>query len=759
MNSSARTNYPARAARSRRVARRTLELERAVVSNVCMQKTRSRVVPANTTGLDALFRPRSVAVIGASRRANSIGWVLLDNLISGGFAGKVFPVNPRASVLHSIKCHRSIGAIEDPIDLAVIAIPKGGVPRAIAQCAKKGVGAVVVITAGFRETGPAGARSEARIRAVARKAGMRLVGPNCMGIQNAGLDVRLNASFSRTFPQPGPVAFVSQSGAMGEAILAHADRLNLGVAMFVSMGNRADVSANDLLAYWGADPSIRCVLLYLESFGNPRHFVPIARRVSRDKAIVTVKAGRSSAGARAASSHTGSLAGADLAADALLKECGVQRVGSVEELFDVGLALSKLPLPKGPRVAVLTNAGGPAILATDALVRSGLEMAPLEPRTKRALRRILVDEASVDNPIDMVASATPSNYARALELLLADRTVDMLIVINVPVVMTDPVVGARTVFEAVRGSMKPVVGCFMSRDEVLRAIALEARQDWVPVYLYPESAVRALAALDERRRLLARPASIVTRFRVPRFDAARWLQPGWLGVDARRALSSAYRIPVVAGGLARTPSEAVEIAKRVGYPVVLKISSPTVVHKSEVGGVVLDVRDEAAVRATFAGLLRDGAEGVIVQKMLRGGREVVLGFSADPNYGPVLMFGLGGIYVEVLKDVSFALCPLSEVRARELIREIRGWPILAGVRGQKGIDEDALVGILQRVAQIAVDHPEIVELEINPLLAFDDGVAAVDMRARVVDARAGARAERVVEGGRPRRATKLRKRG
>ncbi|MBL8860604.1 MAG: acetate--CoA ligase family protein, partial [Planctomycetes bacterium] len=681
--------------------------------------------------LDRLFRPRAVAVIGASRRAGSIGWQVLHSLVTGGFEGKVFPVNPHAEVLHSIKCHPSVTAIPDPVDLAVITVPKALVQGAVEDCARKGVGAVVVITAGFKETGAAGAAAEARLLATARRHGLRLVGPNCMGIQNAEAGVRLNASFSRSFPQSGPVAFVSQSGAMGEAILAHADHLQLGVAMFVSMGNRADVSANDLIDYWGAEDPVRCILLYLESFGNPRNFVPIARRVSRDKAIVAVKAGRSAQGARAASSHTGALAGADVAADALLKECGVQRVDSVEELFDVGLALSKLGIPAGNRVAVLTNAGGPAILATDALIGSGLALAQLSQRTRAALRRMLVPEASVENPVDMVASATAENYRRALGVLLADSGVDEVLVIFVPPITHDPVAVARSVFAAARGSTKPVVGCFMSRDEVLASIAREAQQDWVPVYLYPESAVRALAALDERRRLLERPRGRQKRFRVDVAAARAALHPGWLGVRERRALAASYGLPAVPGGLARTPREAVAIASRVGYPVVAKLSAPSVVHKSDVGGVLLDLADESAVRAAFARLSRAGGEGVNVQKMLPRGREVVIGFTQDPAYGPLLMFGLGGIYVEVLKDVSFALCPVTDVRARELIREIRGFPILAGVRGQPGIDEPALVDVIQRLSQLAVDHPVIEELEINPLLAFPDGVCAVDMRVRV----------------------------
>ncbi|MHC4222946.1 MAG: acetate--CoA ligase family protein [Planctomycetota bacterium] len=692
------------------------------------QKTNSR---RKKGGLDRLFRPRSVAVIGASRREGSIGREVLRNLVDGGFAGKVFPVNPKTDVVHSIKCYKSVTAIPDPVDLAVIVVPKDLVHKAIQECARKDVAGVVVITAGFKETGPEGAEREARIVETARRHGMRVVGPNCMGIQNAQNDVRMNASFSRTFPQPGPVAFVSQSGAMGEAILAHADQIHLGVTMFVSMGNRADVSANDLLDFWNTVEDISCILLYLESFGNPRNFVPIARKVSRRKALLTVKGGRSRQGALAASSHTGALAGADVAADALLKDCGVQRVSTITELFDVALTLSRLPLPKGNRVGVLTNAGGPAILATDALVATGLKMAPLEESTTWELRQRLVPEASVRNPVDMVASADAENYAQCLRLMLKDPTVDMVLVIFVPPVTHDPVKVARTVFRETKKARKPVVGCFMSRDEVLKDIAAQTEQDWVPIYLYPESAVRALAALDERRKILERPEGKIRRFRVDATKARAALQPGWLGVSERRMLCQAYGIPAVPGGLARSPSEAVEIAERVGYPVVLKMSVKGIPHKSDVGGVILDVVDQKGVEENFRQLMREDAEGVNVQKMLKGGREVVLGFAYDKAYGPVLMFGLGGVYVEVLKDVSFAVCPVSDVRAREMIRDIKGYPILEGVRGQEGVDEEKLVELIQRVSQMACDHPEIVEAEFNPFLAFPNEVLAVDMRARV----------------------------
>ena len=716
-----KASAPVKAASKKRAPRKGKKRGRKAASKVKTGKE----------GLDRLFRPKSVAVIGASRKVGTIGYEVLHNIVNGGFEGKVFPVNPGADVLHSIKCYKNVLAIEDDVDMALIIVPRNHVMTSVQQCAKKGVGAVVIITAGFKETGEEGAKLEQEVLDVARAAGMRMVGPNCMGIQNAQNGTRLNASFSTSFPVQGPAAFVSQSGAMGVAILSNAEKLNLGVSMFVSIGNRADISANDLLEYWAKDDGIRCVLLYLESFGNPRNFVPIARRVTRDKAIVTVKAGRSLAGAMAASSHTGALAGADVAADAILKDCGVQRVDSVEEFFDVALALSRLPLPKGNRVAILTNAGGPAILATDALVASGIDIAPLQKRTRDTLRKMLVAEASVRNPIDMVAGANAQNYIDALKLLLRDTTVDMVLVIFVPPIIADAVGVAHAVFDTAKGAKKPVVSCFMSRDEVLNDIATQSPQDWLPVYLFPESAVRALAALVERKRILDRPVGKVRRFRVDAEPIRKLLKPGWQGVDVRRKLVNAYRIPAVGGGLAKSPQEAVEIADRVGYPVVMKMSVPDISHKTDVGGVLLDIQDAPSVWSAFGRLNVKGAEGVNIQKMLSGGREVVLGFTAHAAYGPVLMFGLGGIYVEVLKDVSFAVCPVSDVRAREMIRDIRSYPILSGVRGQEGIDEDKLVEVIQRVSQMAMDLPEIVEMEFNPILTFPEGVHAVDMRVRV----------------------------
>lgn len=688
----------------------------------------------NPRSLDRLFRPRSVAVIGASRRPESIGGQILRNLVGGGFSGKVFPVNPSAQVVHSIKCFPRVTRIPDPVDLAMIVVPKELVAGALRDCAKKGVGGVVIITAGFKETGEEGAREEAKLIEIARRAGMRIVGPNCMGIQNTEAATRLNATFGRSFPSFGPVAFISQSGAMGEAILSHADHLNLGVSMFVSMGNRADISAPDLLEYWEHEKEINCVLLYLESFGNPREFVPVARRVSRKKAIVTVKAGRSAAGALAASSHTGSMAGADVAATAVLKECGVQRVGSVEELFDVALALARLPLPQGDRVAILTNAGGPAILATDALIASSMKMAPLRAETKRGLKKALVPEASVRNPVDMVASATGEHYEKCLKLLLNDDTVDSVLTIFVPPITHDAVAVAHKLFRAAHRAKKPVVGCFMSREEVLDDIAREAESHWFPIYQYPESAVRALQALDERRRILERPSGNVPKFRIKKNQAATAVAStadGWLGVDARRKLLDAYGIPAVPGGLALSADEAVAIARRVKFPVVMKISQLDQPHKSDVGGVMLNLPDESAVRQAFPKLMKSGAEGVNVQKMVSGGTEIVIGIANDPAYGPVLMFGMGGIYVEVLKDVSFAVCPVSDVRAQELIREIRSYPILRGVRGHKGVDEAALVDTILRVSRMACDHPSIAELEINPFLAMEKGIMALDMRVRV----------------------------
>ena len=506
---------------------------------------------SDATSLDALFRPRSIAVIGASRTPRTIGNTILWNLVQHGFTGKVFPVNPRAEVVHSIKCYPDVGSIPDPVDLAVIAVPAPFVFDTVKACAKKGVRGLCVISAGFREVGPKGRQAEDELLAFVRAHGMRMLGPNCMGLLNRDPAISMNATFAATFPRHGGIAFLSQSGAMGVTILDHTEDLGLGIRTFASLGNKADVSGNDLLRWWQHDPQTKVALMYLEGFGNPRTFVPLARRFTRTKPLVCVKAGRTAEGSKAATSHTGALAGPDVAVDALLEQTGTLRVDSVGEMFDVAMALATQPLPKGPRVAILTNAGGPAILATDFLVAKGLQLARLSDATKAGLRRVLVAEASVANPVDMIASAGAAEYAAALPLVLADPAVDLVLTIFVPPITLDPVGVAHAIFESSQGTDKPVLGCFMAREAVLAEIK-RLDSAWFPLYEYPEDAVRAAWNLTRVRALRDDDLGEPVRFPVDSAAVTRALAAtrakggGWLpGPDAFRVLA-AYGIPAYA---------------------------------------------------------------------------------------------------------------------------------------------------------------------------------------------------------------------
>lgn len=693
--------------------------------------------------LDGLFRPRSIAVIGASRTPGSIGNTILLNLVKGGFTGTVWPVNPKAESVHSIPCWPTIAAIPHPIDLAIIAVPAVRVRDVVLESITKGVRGICLISAGFKEIGAAGAAAELELVALCRGAGVRLLGPNCMGLVTNDADVRMNATFARTFPRPGKLAFLSQSGAMGVTILDHAEDLGVGVRVFASLGNKADVSGNDLLEAWERDPGVEVALMYLEGFGNPRRFTPIARRFTRRKPLVCVKAGRTEEGGRAAQSHTGALAGADVAVDALLEQTGTLRVDSVGEMFDVAQALVTQPLPGGRRVAIVTNAGGPAILATDFLVGKGLVLATLSDATKAALRRVLVPEASVANPVDMVASAGVAEYGAALPLVLADPGVDLVLTIFVPPVTLDPVGVARAIFEASRGTSKPVLGCFMAREAVLAEIK-RLDSAWFPLYEYPEDAIRAAWNLvrvhelrhdelgEPRRHEVDAPeaAAIVT--------AARARGGGWLpGADAFRVLS-AYGIPCAPVEAAKSVEAVIAAAARMGGPVALKLDGEAFLHKTDVGGVLLDLRGatsvEAAARkleAIATRLSPDRPWRWLVQRMARPGTELVMGVRTDPVFGPLLMTGLGGIHVEILHDVQLGLVPLTPVLARRMLERLRAYRLLTGARGAAPVDLDAVVDALLRLSQLVEEHPSIVEIEMNPVLARASGVEAVDVRLRV----------------------------
>jgi acyl-CoA synthetase (NDP forming) len=630
------------------------------------------------------------------------------------------------------------------VDLAMVVVPKEHVLDVVDECGRKGIAGLVVISAGFREVGGQGARLEAELMEKVRAYGMRLVGPNCMGLLSTRPELSMNATFAPTMPPAGPVSLMSQSGAMGVTILDYAAEYGIGIADFVSVGNKPDVSGNDLVQYWAEDDRTSVILMYLENFGNPRKFNRLARRITKKKPIVVVKAGRTGVGARAASSHTGALAGADVAVDALLGQSGVLRVDTVEDLFDLAMAFDDLPVPRGNRVAIVTNAGGPGIIIADACESRGLEVAPLSDETQAALREVLAEEASVRNPVDMIASATPRSYRLVLDRVLQDDGIDAAIAAFVPPLGVRQEDVAQAIVEARRGHDKPVLAVLMGREGLPQGRA-ELHESGVPAYIFPESAAKALAAMHRYRQWLERPEGTFNQYDVERDAVQRILREACAAGEehltgpAALAVFRAYGIPVLESRIVATADDAARAAEALGMPVVMKIESPDVVHKTDVGGVVVDLRTEEEVRVEFDAMVnrvrkaRPEAEihGVLLQPFVRGGRETIIGGTTDPTFGPLLMFGLGGVYVEALKDVVFRVHPLTDLDAQQMVRGIRGYRVLQGMRGEPPSDEAAIADVIQRVSQLMGENPGIVELDINPFLVHERGGVALDARVRV----------------------------
>lgn len=696
-------------------------------------------------GLDAIFRPRSVAVVGASRDPGSVGAALLRNLLATGYDGPVYPVNPSARAVQAVRAYASVEEIPDEVDLAVIAVPQRQVSAVAAACARKGVRGLVVVSAGFAETGEEGRRHQDQLRAFVREHGMRMVGPNCLGVMNADPAVKLNATFARCFPPAGNVAVASQSGAVALALLDRARELGIGMSQFVSTGNKADVSGNDLLEHWESDDGTQVILLYLESLGNPRRFLEIARRVSRRKPIVVVKSGRSTAGARAAASHTGALATTDVAVDALLAQAGVLRTDTIEEMFDLAVLLSAGRIPRGGRVAIVTNGGGPGIMAADACEAGGLAVAPLAPATTEALRRLAPPEAGLANPVDLLASAPPERYGRAAELLLHDENVDVLLALFVPTMVTGADSIAAALVSAAAGSDKPVLASFLGSEAVAGAAAA-LRAARIPTFAFPESAVRALARAVAYGRWRNRPAEPVweppppaAQPPPPNLGPTRWLAP-----DEVRAVLTRAGLEMPREELARDERQAIAAATRIGFPVALKLVAAEISHKTEVGGVQLGLRSADDVARAFAairaGLERRGLgaalQGVLVQQMVEGGVETYAGMVRDDKLGPLLAFGIGGIAVELWRDVVFRVSPLTAMDAHDMITGVRGRRLLEGFRGAPPVDEPALAAALLRLDALVTAEPRIVELDINPLVAFPAArpPVALDARIRILSA-------------------------
>jgi acetyl coenzyme A synthetase (ADP forming)-like protein len=704
---------------------------------------------AATASMKAFFEPRVVAVIGAGRQRGKIGSEIVHNLVTAGFSGTIVPVHPTASEIEGLTSYARVVDIPQAVDLAIVVLPAPLVLAAVDDCIAKNVRAICVISAGFSECDAEGRAREAMLVERVRQAGCRLIGPNCMGLLNTDPSLRLNATFSPVYPPAGTVAMSTQSGALGLAILDYARRLDIGISSFVSVGNKADVSSNDLIQYWADDPRTSVILLYLESFGNPKKFSEIARRVGRTKPIVAVKAGRSTAGSRAAASHTGALATSDAVVDALFRQAGVIRTERLEELFDVAALLSHQPVPRGNRVAILTNAGGPGILAADACEGNGLELTSLRESTRARLRAFLPSAASVGNPVDMLASAPAEHYARALAAILEDDQVDSVIAIFIPPLVTDPGEVAQAIAESARGvDGKPVLGVFM------RAEGAPAALSPIPCYAFPEPAALALARVTRYGRWRATPVETppvlagIDRARIRGVvDGILSRGGGWATAEEASMLLSACDICGAPARVATSLDGALQAASVVGYPVVLKALGPTLLHKTERRAVRLNIVDPATLReayADFAGRFVDEMTSVLVQQMLPAGVEMIVGALQDPSFGPLVVCGTGGVLVDLLADTAFRLHPLSESDAREMIDELEGSRLLRGYRGAPPADEASLRDILLRVSELLTVAPEVHELDLNPVIVTESSACVADVRIRIGDrlpARAGRRVE------------------
>lgn len=688
-----------------------------------------------------------MAVIGASRDPAKVGHAIFRNILAGGFQGAAHPVNPTARSISGVRAYRSILDVPDPVDLAIVITPAPTVPAVLDECGARGVRGVVVISGGFREVGEEGRRREDEVRARVARWGFALMGPNCLGVVNTAPEVRLNATFAAEIPRAGNIGFLSQSGALTAAALDYARSRRIGFSKVFNLGNKADVTEIELLELLAGDPATSVILLYVEELSEGRRFIETARAISEQhppKPILVLKAGRTAAGASAVSSHTGSLAGSDQVYEAIFAQAGVLRAESIEELFDYAAAFSRQPLPRGRRVGIVTNAGGPGILATDACIRQGLELARLSESTLGVLRGVVPAEASVSNPVDIIGDADDRRYDAALEAVLADENVDAGIVLVTRQATIDVEATADAVVRRARQAGKPVLASFVGALAVEAGVA-RLEDGGIPHYTFPEAVARTLAAVARYTSWTARPRTGYRTFDdVDRARARAILDgaaPGFLIESAALELLEAYGFPLLPWAVAANATEAADRAAAIGLPVALKIMSPEIIHKVDVDGVRLGLDSRDAVAQAYDAMMdavrRRAPEarlhGAIVQAMARRGREVILGLNHDPQFGPVVMFGLGGVYVEVLKDVTFRLAPIREYGVRRMVDETRTSAILRGVRGEPPSDVEAIHTCLLRLSQLAVECPEVAELDINPLFVYaqGEGAAVADVRVRV----------------------------
>jgi acetyl coenzyme A synthetase (ADP forming)-like protein len=718
---------------------------------VVVEKQAERERASTLASLRWLLKPKSIAVIGASRYPGTIGYLLLQCLIQSGFTGKIYPVNPNVDSLMSLKTYPSVTEIPGDVEAAIIAVPAKAVAKVADECGHKGVHTLIVISDGFKEIGPEGASRERELRDIVLGHGMRIIGPNCMGVINTDPAVRLNATFSPVYPPAGNVAFLSQSGAMGLVVLQYASNLDIGISTFVSVGNRADISSNDLMEYWEQDPSTDVILLYLESFGNPRKFSRIARRVTRKKPVVAVKSGRTQAGSRAAASHTGAMATSDVVSDVLFQHAGIIRVNLMEEVFDVAALLSSQPLPRGRRLVILTNGGGPGIIAADAAARNGLLLPQPSEEMIGKLKSVVKRDISFHNPLDTTAGADAEEFRSILRLLADDGDCDAVLSIFIP-----PVVANMEAFEASIGDVaqyfwkqgKPLLACFLGERGVKAKLGSGGR--FVPTYPFPEEAISALSKAVEYAEMRQKPTGEIPEFTGIKKDQARDIvgkamtrstqRPLWMTPQEISGLLTCYGMHFIETITAETPTEAAAAAAKIGFPVAVKLDSSTITHKSDVGGVVLGISSRDEVKQAFndirARLKKDGREnemqGVVIQKMINEGIEAIVGVTQDPLFGPLIMFGSGGVYAELMKDVVLRLQPISDLDAREMIDSIKMASLFKGFRGSPPADIGAIQDLLLRLSAMVEDIPNIAELDFNPVKVMPQGKGYHIVDARIM---------------------------
>ncbi|OIP96898.1 hypothetical protein AUK40_04345 [Candidatus Wirthbacteria bacterium CG2_30_54_11] len=696
--------------------------------------------------LDMFFSPKSLAVIGASKDETKVGHIALRNIVKGGFKGKIYPINPKESEILGLKCYPSVKNVRAEIDLGVVVVPAKFVLDVVKECAEKKLKGLIIISAGFKETGKDGADVEKEMGRIAREAGMRIIGPNCLGLMDT--KSKLNASFVGELPPKGNVAFMSQSGALCSAVLDWSYSAHVGFSKFISVGNKVDIADPDLLNALEEDPETEVVMMYAEDILSERRFLQAAESLAKKKPLIALKSGCSPSGMKAISSHTGSLAGDDVAYTLAFKQTGGLRCKTIEHLFIMANAFSKQPVIQGKRVAIVTNAGGPGVMTTDAIEERGLELAKLSEETQAALKSFLPAAANTHNPVDVLGDALPDRYGFAIEKVIADPNVDALIVILTPQAMTDIAGTARLVGEKTKGCGKPVLCCWMGDRDVRPAFEILSSYD-LPNFPYPEHAVYALQKMVSFNKIHHEP---VKNWIIPKDRSAHRHQESAaiirqaqsegrtsLNEFEARSIVKAYGVPVARHRMARTVDEAVHAAEMIGFPVALKIVSPDVLHKFDVGGVKISIKDEAGVRAGYEGILSSIREkvpharidGILVDSMVKGQRrEIILGMKRNPQFGPMLMFGLGGIFVEVLKDVAFRLVPLTRDYALNMIEEIKSFKILQGVRGELPYDINSIADALIGLSDLVIDFPEIHELDVNPFMVRPEGwgAAGVDVK-------------------------------